>query len=129
MSWLWWHLTWTFLLQLQEAAEHKTIEELKKKSELATATAATIKATVMSDAAAAAAAASAAIPKLSPEVVDAPATSVETLMKESVGTLHKATVTLNGDLKEDLIDQAPILIDKAEVMQVISSLDWFHGGM
>jgi hypothetical protein len=117
----------TFLLQLQEAAEHKKIEELKKKSELATATAATIKATVLSDAAAAAAAAttaSAAIPKLSPKVVDAPATTVETLMKESIGTLHKATVTSNGDLKEDLIDQAPILIDKAEVMQVISSIDF-----
>jgi len=77
----------------------------------------------MSDAAAAAA--SAAIPKVSAKVVDTPATSVEMLMKESIGTLHKATVASNGDLKEDLIDKAPILIDKAEVMQVISSSDCF----
>jgi hypothetical protein len=41
-------------------------------------------------------------------------------MKESMGTLRKATVTSAGELKEELVDRAPVLIDKAEVMQVIN---------
>ena len=101
--------------KLQEAVEQKQHEEVKKKAELAAA----VKAAVITEAAAAQ---TADILKASAELVtDAtPAPSVETLMKEATGTLRKATVTSEGDLKEELIDKAPILIDKAEVMQVIN---------
>ena len=102
-----------FLAHIQEAAEQKQVTEAKKKTEMASAAAA-IKTAILSDAATAAS-------KPAEVVVDAatPAPSTATLMKESVGTLRKATVTSAGDLKEELVDRAPVLIDKAEVMQVI----------
>ena len=84
--------------------------EAKKKTEMASAAAA-IKTSILAEAAS----------KPVDVVIDAatPAPSTSTLMKESVGTLRKATVTSAGDLKEELVDRAPVLIDKAEVMQVI----------
>ena len=81
---------------------------------MATAAAA-IKATIMSEAA----------KPVDPVVIDSmtaatpPPPSTSTLMKESTGSLRKATVTSDGSLKEELVDRAPVLIDKAEVMQVI----------
>jgi hypothetical protein len=98
------------LSRKQEAAEQKRLAELKKKTELASAAAA-VKATILSEASKAAPVDAAALPS-----ADA---SPTTLMKEATGTLRKATVTTAGDLKEELVDRAPVLIDKAEVMQVI----------
>lgn len=90
------------------------MEEQKRKA------AEVVKSAILSDAAA-----SAGSPKvvLSPEVPPPQAPTVETLVREATGTLRKATVTLNGDLKEDLVDKATtILTDKAEVIQVTQLL-------
>jgi hypothetical protein len=104
----------SFIQFQQEAAEEQKVTDLKKKSEMA---AAAVKATILSEAVT-----STKPVELSPEIIDAVQTmSVETLMKEATGTLRKATVTSNGDVKEELVDRAPVLIDKAEVMQVIST--------
>ena len=106
---------------MQEAAEQQKVSDLQKKSEMAAAAAA-VKTTILSEALAAT-----KLPELSPENVDAAnVANVETLMKEATGTLRKATVTPSGDVKEELVDRAPVLIDKAEVMQVISTWQFCH---
>ena len=101
------------LVGFQEAAEQKKVVEAQKKTEMA---AAAIK-TVLSVSTTSSAKPIDIVVDAATPVPAAPTTS--TLMKESVGTLRKATVTSAGDLKEELIDRAPVLIDKAEVMQVI----------
>jgi len=61
--------------------------------------------------------------KVAQEMVDIPPMTVETLLKEATSTLKKATVTITGDVKEALIDSAPILNDKAEVLLVLIYYD------